>query len=191
MDNWAYIAIDGGQINMNGTAEAPVSVVPNVAGDFWSQIRVDNSTSSWNYAVINSGNKQWGGRSAAGDGMVLANNSNFTWNHVTVDNAFTFGNTVQMFNSVFNIKNSYIGDSEPSDNILVPNTALKAGGGQLNLDNVTVGNAIYGIRGNVDYSPLPVVNIINMSSSSFINVERWWSPYGWGGLPAEPTSTPV
>jgi len=110
---------------------------------------------------------------------------------VTVDNAFTFGNTVQMFNSVFNIKNSYIGDSEPSDNILVPNTALKAGGGQLNLDNVTVGNAIYGIRGNVDYSPLPVVNIINMSSSSFINVERWWSPYGWGGLPAEPTSTPV
>jgi hypothetical protein len=165
-----------GSLNVLGTADQPVQFLAFPSSSNWGNIRFNNSTSTLQFVHFKQGNRL-NGRSENVNGMILANNS-----HLTITDSSIWdseANAIQSNNSIISITNSSIGASIKNNNT----RGIKSPNGVVNLDNVNFTNLAIGIESGSSDVPQLLLDIKNMSSSSFNNVEYFWQPLNVWSLP--------
>lgn len=174
--------IVNGTLNANGTESARIGFEPYPADAYWAQISFVNSTSVLKYADFKRANRHVT-KPVQIDGILLADNSRLDIENCVFDDIYEAGNDIQSFNSVLRIKDSLLADTEKSENQRVPNRGIKAGGGELTLDNATLQNLSFGLWANYQGYEMPILTTNNMTSANFINVDRFWEPTTWYSFP--------
>jgi hypothetical protein len=167
-----------GTLLSNGTAPYPVKIQPLSAATDWGYLKFNNSTSSLVYTELRNGNLL-PVQPAELNGMLQANNSNITLDNCTIWDSRPPGNNIKSINSILNINNSQIGATDKYHNAGIPgiySAGIKSSGGQVNLNNANFTNLNIGLNG---IAPLPILNLQNMSSSGFANVDYFWQPESW------------
>ena len=157
-----------GTLNANGTAEKPINFLPRPGDPAWGNIRFYNSNSTLNYVNFKQGNRL-NGRPENLNGMIIANDSNLTINNSNLSDSEA--NSIQANNSTVQVSNSNIG-------VAVKNNTrgIKAVSGNVSLNNVNFNNLYIGMESGSSDLPALIVDIQNMVSSSFSNVDYFWQP---------------
>ncbi len=169
-----YVPIYGiievkGSLNAKGTSDKPINFLPSPGTPAWGNIRFYNSNSNLNYVNFKRGNVL-NGRPENLNGMIIANDSNITINNSNLSDSEA--NSIQANNSTMQISNTNISVTAKNNNT----RGIKAMGGSVNLNNVNFNNLYIGMEsGSSDLSAL-VVDMQNMASSSFSNVDYFWQP---------------
>ncbi|MBI5221985.1 MAG: hypothetical protein HY980_00595 [Candidatus Magasanikbacteria bacterium] len=165
-----------GSIQANGTSEQPIIIESQNPNGKWGYIKFKNSNSVFNYANFVGGNLT-SGMDVNASGALMAENSTLNLNNVNILNSRPPGNAIYSLNSNLNITNSVIGHSEEPN---FDTAGIRAEGGAVILDNVTLQNLKFGIRGDFDDSGLlPHLELNNVTDTNFINVDYLWEPNTW------------
>jgi hypothetical protein len=165
-----------GSLEAHGTVNNMINFLPLDQSSNWGNIRFYNSTSTLEYVNFKRGNRL-NGRPESVNGTIVANDSHlFIGNMQMLDSE---SNSIQSNNSVISII-----DSEVSDTVKHNNTiGIKAMTGTVNLNNVRFANMAIGLQSDaLDISHL-MLDVQNMSSSSFDNVDYFWQPLNLWAFP--------
>ena len=165
-----------GSLEARGIANNMINFLPLDQSSNWGNIRFYNSTSTLEYVTLKQGNRL-NGRPESVNGTIIANDSHlFIGNMQMLDSE---SNSIQSNNSVISIV-----DSEVSDTVKHNNTiGIKAMAGAVNFNNVRFANVAVGLQSDaLDISHL-ILDIQNMSSSSFNNVDYFWQPLNLWAFP--------
>ena len=182
-----YIPIYGtleirGVLDAIGTSEKPINFLPYPTSVNWGSVRFYNSTSTLSHVYLKQGNRLHD-RSESINGMILAADSN-----ITISNSNLWdseANAIQSTNSTLVISHTAIGVTTK-----VLNTrGIKASSGVVRLDTVSFDNVSIGIESGSSALPQLVVDMKNISSSSFSNVDYFWQPLNLWALPLSPLET--
>lgn len=174
-----------GALIMNGTQDKPIKFTgPIDSNKYWGHLVFDGGRGN-----LNSVNFSGGGYNSPGDGYkgVISVNNN---SQVTLENCQLLDNRlpveiIQINDSAVNLNNTSLGYT--SKNTFFPTIkGVKVNTGALSVDNSFFYNLTEGISAG-SVSPLPQLNLTNMDTRNFINVDNYWSPSTW--LPAFTTST--
>ncbi|MEK7212903.1 MAG: lamin tail domain-containing protein [Patescibacteria group bacterium] len=171
-----------GVLEAPGTVENPITIQPSSSSTNWGHLKFDGSTSKVSYVNFNRGGLLTG-IPADLSGAVLVYNSTVTLDNITVADSRSPGNSIQTGNSTVTIRNSQITKMQKYAG---QDTGIKVNSGQLNLDNVLFNNFYIGLLG-INNGSLPGLQMSNMSSSSFVNVDYLIQPTNWFSFS---TSTP-
>ncbi|MDP1709611.1 MAG: hypothetical protein Q8L21_01865, partial [Candidatus Komeilibacteria bacterium] len=166
-----------GALQAPGTLEAPITIQPSPSNTYWGHVKFDGSASNLSYINFNRGGLL---ASIPADlsGAVLIYNSTVTLDNVVVADSRAPGNAIQIGNSVVIIRNSQITKTQKFNGLYVSDVGIKVNSGQLNLDNVLFSNFNIGLLG-INNGSLPGLQMSNMSSSSFVNVDYLIQPTNW------------
>ncbi|MFA5062297.1 MAG: lamin tail domain-containing protein [Patescibacteria group bacterium] len=177
LSHYTVVTIDG-SIIAEGTAASPIKILATSSSLKWGNLRFYNSSSSFDHVEIKYGNLL-PFKTKDTDGMIIANNSDLKFNHATIWDSRPPGNTILATDSILNIANSQIGNTDKYPDNGVPGittAGIKANHGALWLDNVKFKNLLEGIDGGSWDNGLPTVHLQNMSTTSFENVDYRWQP---------------
>lgn len=166
-----------GVLNLNGTDNEPIKFVgPAGINQYWGHLVFDGGIGN-----LNSVDFSGGGYNYPGDtyhGVISANNNS----QLTLENCQLTDNRlpveiIQINNSNVALNNTSIGYS--SKNTFFQNVkGVQVNNGSLSVDNSFFYNLTTGITaGSVD--PLPQLNLKNMNTSNFFNVDNYWDPFVW------------
>ncbi|MDP2692393.1 MAG: lamin tail domain-containing protein [bacterium] len=164
------IRVDGG-LNINGTAEHPVNILPLIQGNKWGGIVFNNSTSTISYTNLDKGGLDTVYKDREG-GVIVLNNSNVKLNNVELTNARRPFNMLHSTDSHLSLRDSLISWDGPMSNNNWYIRGVVLNGGHLNLDNTyfnEMGGALVGSNG-------ATVEVENMTLGHFTNIKDYWSP---------------
>ncbi|MCX6780049.1 MAG: hypothetical protein NT034_02610, partial [Candidatus Magasanikbacteria bacterium] len=166
-----------GVLNLNGTQEKPIKFIgPGGLNQYWGHLVFDGGVGN-----LNSVNFSGGGYNYPGDsykGVISINNDS----QVTMENCQLLDNRlpveiIQINSSTVNLNNTSIGYS--TKDTFFPNVkGIQVNSGSLSLDNSFFYNLTTGITAGV-VSPLPQLNLSNMDTRNFINVDTYWDSFAW------------
>lgn len=173
-----------GILNLNGTKDEPVKFVgPEGLNKYWGHLVFDGGKGN-----LNSVDFAGGGYNYPGDsyhGVISVNNNS----ELTLENCQLIDNRlpveiIQINNSMVNLNNSSVGYT--AKDTFFPNVkGVQINSGSLSINNSFFYNLTTGITAG-SVNPLPLLNLSNMDTRNFINVDSYWSPANW--LPAFGTS---
>ncbi len=165
-----------GAIVAEGTAEKPINFLPYPSTINWGNIRLYGAQAIFDHVNFVQGNRL-NGRPENLNGMIIANDSNLVINNSNLSDSES--NSIQSNNSIVQISNANISVTTKANNT----RGVKAGTGRINLDNVNFNNLYIGMEsGSSDLTQL-LVDVQNMSSSSFSNVDYFWQPFNLWSFP--------
>lgn len=166
-----------GTLNLNGTVDNPIKFIgPAGINQYWGHLVFDGGIGS-----LNSVDFSGGGYNYQGDnyhGIISANNGS----QVTLENCQLLDNRlpveiIQINNSNVNLNNTSIGYS--TKNTFFQNVkGVQVNSGSLSIDNSFFYNLTTGITAG-SANPLPQLNLVNMDTRNFVNVDNYWDPFVW------------
>ncbi len=169
-----------GSIQADGVMEKPINFLPYPASVNWGNIRLYNSHSTFNYVNFVQGNRL-NGRPENLNGMILANDSTIEINNsILLDSEANF---IQANNSTVQIFRTSIGATVKTNNT----KGIKSGPGRVSLDAVNFSNLYMGMESASADLPQLIIDLQNMSSSSFSNVDYFWQPLNLWSFPVPNT----
>jgi hypothetical protein len=158
-----------GDLNVNGTADKPVNFSPQPGVSAWNNLRFYNSNSNLNYVNLAKGNVL-NGQQEILNGMIVANDSNININNSNfVDSEAT---SIRSNNSTMRVSNTNISVTAKNNRT----RGIKAVSGNVSLNNVNFNNLYIGMESSASDVSSLVVDMQNMASSSFSNVDYFWQP---------------
>ncbi len=166
-----------GTLTLNGTVDEPIKFVgPTGLNKYWGHLVFDGGVGN-----LNSVNFSGGGYNSPGDsykGVISVNNNS----QVTLENCQLIDNRlpveiIQINSSTVNLNNTSLGYT--SKNTFFPTIkGVQVNTGALSVDNSFFYNLTEGIMAG-SANPFPQLNLTNMDTRNFINVNTYWSPPGW------------
>ena len=169
-----------GMLNLNGTDSEPIKITgPSGDNQYFGHLVFDGGTGH-----LTSVNFLKGGYNYPGDayhGVISLNNNA----NVTMENCRLMDNRppveiIQINNSTLNLNNSSLGYTT-KDAFFPTIKGIQINSGTLSLNNSNFYDLTTGIYAGA-VEPLPQLNLSNMDTRNFINVDNYWDPIGW--LPA-------
>ncbi|MBI5729171.1 MAG: lamin tail domain-containing protein [Candidatus Magasanikbacteria bacterium] len=173
MGSYSILEVNG-TLEAVGTAAEPIIITPFAAGEQWSHIVFNHSTSTLRHVAVSGGNKHLRHYTTT-DGALLVNDSFVTLSDCSVMDSREPGDSIRTSASRLVMSNCSLGHSQRSKFDTVGITAV---GGEVSLDAVRFNNLTVGLFGE-DANQPPRVGLDNIFRSSFTNVDTIFVGLDW------------